>query len=74
MLAARITLPRLLDFFGYEGSEIGRRAGNDHATEVSKLSFQLGIGKASIDFLVELVEPPPVVFPGAPTPKKPLNS
>ena len=46
----------LLDFFGYEGSEIGRRAGKDHAAEGSKLSLQLGIGKASIDFLVKLVD------------------
>src|SRR5712691_4639627 len=46
----------LLDFFSNEGPEIGRGAGKDRATEVGKLSLQLGIGKAGIDFLVELVD------------------
>jgi hypothetical protein len=57
-------LAPLPDFFGYEGSEIGRRAGKDHAAEVSKLSLQLGIGKASIDFLVEVVDDLAGRFPG----------
>jgi hypothetical protein len=55
MLAARINLPhfsissamRILKSAGEPGS---------HAAEVGELSLQLGIGEASIDFLVELID------------------
>src|SRR6516165_665902 len=46
----------LLGFFGNERPEIARRATEDNATEVGELSLQLGIGEASIDLLVELVD------------------
>src|SRR5262249_56776561 len=54
----------LLDFFGNEGPEIGRRAGEDHAAKVGKVSPQLGIGQAGIDFLVERVDDLARGFPG----------
>ena len=54
----------LFDFFANEGSEIGRRAREDHAAKVGKLSLQLGIGKTGIDFLVERVDDLAGRFPG----------
>src|SRR5580692_2860737 len=45
-----------LGFIGDELAEIGRRAGKWHGAEIGKPLLQRGIGEASIDFLVELVD------------------
>src|SRR5262245_40744207 len=49
-------LAPFLGFAGDDRSEIGRRAPKDDAAEVRKLGLQLGIGEASIDLLVELLD------------------
>src|SRR5215470_7234710 len=48
----------LLGFFGNERFEIGRRATEDNPAQVHELCLQFGIGEASIDLLVELVDDP----------------
>ena|SRR6266566_2617928 len=44
--------PRL-DFVGDDLTEIGRRADKHRSSEFSELRLYLGIGQASIDFLVQ---------------------
>src|SRR6516225_1624422 len=49
----------LRPFFGFSGNqrpEIGRRAGNGHAAEVSELGLELGIGETGIDLAIELID------------------
>ena len=59
-------LAPFLNFFGNEDPKLGRRAGKNHAAEVGELSLQLGIGEASIDFLVELIDDLTRRFRGGP--------
>jgi hypothetical protein len=49
-------LAPLLGFVGDKLPEVGRRAGKQCAAEIGKPSLDLGVGKSSIDFLVELVD------------------
>src|ERR1700704_4225274 len=43
-------------FFGHEFTELRRRNGKDRRAKVGKPRLQLGIGKARVDLLVELVD------------------
>src|SRR5262249_59758946 len=47
---------RLRGFFGHELAEVGGRTGKHCSTKVGKPRLQLGIGKARVDLLVELVD------------------
>src|SRR5262245_52961185 len=49
-------LAPLLGFGGDELSELGRRTRNCRAAQVGKPRSQLGIGKARVDFLGELLD------------------
>src|SRR5215471_14558773 len=51
-------LAPLLGFFGNERFEIGRRATEDNPAQIHELCLHFGIGEASIDLLVELVDYP----------------
>src|SRR5262245_43043726 len=48
----------LLGFVGNERFEIGRRASEDNPAQIHELCLHFGIGEASIDLLVELVDDP----------------
>src|SRR5262245_65889447 len=49
-------LAPLLGFFGDKPAEIGRRAHHHCAAQIGKPRLQLGIDKARVDLLVELVD------------------
>ena len=53
MLAARMTLPPLIGFFGEERRERGGPAGDRHAAEARQPRLDRRIGQGGIDLLVE---------------------
>ena len=66
-------LAPLLGFVGDELAEVGAREREHVATQVGKARLDLGIGKASVDLLVEFVAISAGVFLGAPKPNEPVT-